>query len=111
MRRSVPVVMVTVVMDPHFVVMPVSVTDAYADAADPDLDIVRDDHRLVAGVRRTGECRHHQKRSKKNGKYNGFHDTLFDWGTVVVPVGAGCALGPVNVCIELTSLVFIDWFD
>jgi len=64
MRRLAAVVMVMVVADASFVPMPVSVTDPNADAVDADLDIVRNDHRLVAGARRTGECRHHQKRNE-----------------------------------------------
>ena len=74
--------MVMVVVNAYFVAMPVSVTDPNADAADPDLDVVRDDHRLVAGARRTGECRHRQKRNKKNSKHNVLHGTLFGWELV-----------------------------
>jgi hypothetical protein len=76
MRRSAAVVVVMVVVDVSFVPMPVSVTDPNADRADADLDVVRNDHRLVAGVRRTGECRHHQKRYNKNGKHNVLHGAL-----------------------------------
>jgi len=48
--------------------MPVSHTDANSDAADPDFDGLRDDHWFVAGVRRTGKCRHCQEWSNKKRK-------------------------------------------
>ena len=72
--------MVMVVVNAYFVVMPVSVTDPNADAT--DLDVVRDDYRLVAGARRTGECRHCQKRNEKNSKRNVLHGTLVGWELV-----------------------------
>jgi hypothetical protein len=37
--------------------MPVSLTDANGDAADPDFDVFRDDHWFVAGAQRAGSER------------------------------------------------------
>jgi hypothetical protein len=75
---AIVVAMVIVVLSVEHdsaVMMPVSVADANSDAA--DIDAFRDDHRLVAGVRRTGECRHCQKRNNKKGKHSILHSTLF----------------------------------
>jgi hypothetical protein len=80
MGRSAAVVMMTVVTDVCFVPMTMSVTDA----AGAVLEVFRNDHWLAAGVRSTGECRHHQKRNNKNGKYNVLHDTLFGCGPLKV---------------------------
>ncbi len=60
--------MVTVVL-PIMVAMPVRITDANSDAADPDLDAFRDDHWFVAGAQGTGQCRRRQKRNKKKGEH------------------------------------------
>jgi hypothetical protein len=63
------------------VMMPVSVTDVDADAADSDIDALRDDHWFVAAIQRAGKRRHRQKRNKKSGKQNILHDgTFFGWG-------------------------------
>jgi hypothetical protein len=65
--------------------MPVSVTDANSDAADPDFDVFRDDHWFVAGVRRTGKCRHGQKRNNEKRKQSILHGTLSLVGDVLRP--------------------------
>lgn len=84
---AVAMVMVMLSVEHDSVVpMPVSVTnaDANSDAADPDLNAFRDDHWFVAGVHRTGKCRHRQKRNKKKGEHSVPHDgTLFGWGLYV----------------------------
>jgi len=49
--------------------MPVSLTDPNSDAAGD----FRDDHRFVAGIQRTGKCRHRRKRHKKKGKNSILH--------------------------------------
>jgi hypothetical protein len=45
--------------------MPVSLADTHTDAADPDFDVFRDNHRFIAGGQRAGKCRHGQKRNNK----------------------------------------------
>jgi hypothetical protein len=60
--------------------MTMSLTDANGDAADPDFNIFGDDHRLVAGVQRTGKCRHGQEGNNKQRKQNILHDILFRSG-------------------------------
>jgi hypothetical protein len=76
----VAVVMVLAVEYDSVVPMPVLVTDANSDAADPDIDAFRDDHWFVADVQRTGQCRHGHERNKKKRKQNILHGTLFGWG-------------------------------
>ena len=87
MRRLAAVVIAVVAMVMAVVpvehdsgVMPVPVTDANSDAADPDIDVFRDDHWFVAGVQRTGKCRHGHERNKKKRKQSILHGTLFGWG-------------------------------
>jgi hypothetical protein len=60
--------------------MPVSLTDTNSDATDSDIDAFRDDQWFVAGVQRTGKCRHRQERNKTKAKQSILHDTLFGWG-------------------------------
>ncbi|MGO9701252.1 MAG: hypothetical protein ACLPX7_18530 [Xanthobacteraceae bacterium] len=55
--------------------MPVSLTDPNSDAAGD----FRDDHRFVAGIQRTGKCRHRQERNKKKGKHSILHGILLGW--------------------------------
>jgi hypothetical protein len=80
---TVVIVMVVVVLSVEHdirsavVPMPVSPTDSNSDAADPDIDALRDDHWFVPDVRRAGKCRHRQERNKKKGKQDILHDTLF----------------------------------
>jgi hypothetical protein len=83
--------------------MPVSITDPNSNAADPDLDALRDDHWFGAGIQRTGKCRHRQKRNKKKGKYSILHGTLFGWGHFTSRCPPECALGTSGVCIGLTT--------
>jgi len=58
----VAVAMVLSVDHDRYDVMPVPVshTDANSNATDADFDAFRDDHWFVAGVQRTGNCRHRQ---------------------------------------------------
>jgi hypothetical protein len=100
---AIAIVMVVVSIEHDSVVpMPVSITDPNSDAADPDLDALRDDHWLVAGIQRTGKCRHRQERNKKQGKYSILHGTLFGWGHFTSRCPPECALGTPEVCIGLT---------
>jgi hypothetical protein len=75
-------------IEASMVPMPVSVADPNSDVADPDIGAFRDDHRLVADVRRTGKCRHRQKRNNEKGKQSILHDTLFGLGTFHVQIPA-----------------------
>jgi hypothetical protein len=68
--------------------MPVSVTDPNSDVVDPDIGAFRDDHRLIADVRRTGKCRHRQKRNNEKRKQGILCDTLFGLGTFHVRMSA-----------------------
>ena len=87
MRRLTAIVVVMVVVvrsDNNVIPMPVPVTDVNSDGADSDFDVFRDDHWFVAGVRRSGKCRHGQKRNNEKGKQSILHDTtLFGWGFYV----------------------------
>jgi hypothetical protein len=108
MRWSEVVAMVMMVVpsvehDLRCAVVPVSFTDTYSDAADPDIDAFRDNHWFVACVQRTGKCRHRQKRNKTKGKQSILHGTLFGWGRSMSRYPPECALGPLGVCIGLTS--------
>jgi hypothetical protein len=55
--------------------MPVSLTDPNSDAAGD----FRDDHWFVAGIQRTGKCRHSQERNEKKGKHSILHGILLEW--------------------------------
>jgi hypothetical protein len=87
--------------------MPVSHTDANSDSdaahPDPDFDALRDDHWFVAGVRRTGKCRHRQEWNDKKRKQSILHGTLLGWGRSTSRYPSRCALGTSEVCIGLTS--------
>jgi hypothetical protein len=87
-------VMVTVVSVEHdsVIPMPVSVTDMNSNAAYPDIDAFRDDHRFVADIQRTGKYRHRQERNKKKGKHSILHGTLFGWGLHVPDTGQNARL-------------------
>jgi hypothetical protein len=79
------VIVVVLAVDHDAVVpMPVSLAAANLDAADPDIDVFRDDDRVIAaGVHRTGKCRHRQERNEtknKHGILGILHGTLFGWG-------------------------------
>jgi hypothetical protein len=89
----------------RMVLVPVSLTDSNSDAADSDIGAFRDDHWFVADVRRTGKCRHRQKRNKKKGKHSSLHDILLGLGRSPSRCSAECALVIPKVCIELTSAV------
>ena len=82
--------------------MPVSDTDANSDWTDSDFDVFRDDRRFVAGVQRTGKCRHSQERNNKKGKQDILHDTLFWLARPLAPIDRMRVCFPL-VCIELTS--------
>ena len=103
MRRLTAIVVVMVVVvrsDNNVIPMPVLVTDVNSDGADSDFDVFRDDHWFVAGVRRSGKCRHGQKRNNEQGKQSILHDTtLFGWGRY----RPECALAILEVCIRFTS--------
>jgi len=85
MRRSAAIfvfVVMVVHADDSVIPMPVPVTDVNSDGADSDFDVFRDDHWFVAGVRRTGKCRHRQERNGEKRKQSILHDTTFslNWG-------------------------------
>jgi hypothetical protein len=75
-------------IEASMVPMPVSVADPNSDVADPDIGAFRDDHRLIADVRRTGKCRHRQKRNNEKRKQGILCDTLFGLGTFHVRMSA-----------------------
>jgi hypothetical protein len=81
---SILIVMVVALVDHDAVVsMPVSVTAADPHATDSDMDVFRDDDRIIAGVHRTGEGRHRQEWNETKNKHGIFgilHGTLFGWG-------------------------------
>lgn len=107
MRRLTAIVVVMVVVvrsDNNVIPMPVPVTDVNSDGADSDFDVFRDDHWFVAGVRRTGKCRHGQKRNNEQGKQSILHDTaLSSVGDSTSRYRPECALAILEVCIGLTS--------
>jgi hypothetical protein len=90
-------------IDGTAVPMPVPLTDVNSDAADPDIDGLRDDHWFVAGVRGTGKCRHRQEWNNKKRKQSILHGTLLGWGRTTSRYPPRCALGTSEVCIGLTS--------
>jgi hypothetical protein len=82
------IVMVVLAVDHDAVVsMPVALTAANPDAIDSDMDVFRDDDRVIAaGVHRTGKCRHRQQRNEtknKHGIFDILHGTLFGRGRSV----------------------------
>ena len=84
--------------------MPMPVADVNSHRADSDFDVFRYDYWFVAGVRRSGKCRHGQKRNNEQGKQSILHDTtLFGWGFYAPPHRPECALAILEVCIGLTS--------
>jgi hypothetical protein len=92
MRRLVAIVAVVMVMavpsgghiEVTMVPMPMPVADVNSHRADSDFDVFRYDYWFVAGVRRSGKCRHGQKRNNEKGKQSILHDTtLFGWGFYV----------------------------
>jgi hypothetical protein len=84
-RRSAAVVvsiLMLVVLAP-VVSMPVSLTAVNPDATDSDMDVSRDDDRVIAGVHRTGKGRHRQERNETKNKHGIFgilHGTLSSVG-------------------------------
>jgi hypothetical protein len=84
-RRSAAVVvsiLMLVVLAP-VVSMPVSLTAVNPDATDSDMDVFRDDDRVIAGVHRTGKGRHRQERNETKNKHGIFgilHGTLSSVG-------------------------------
>jgi hypothetical protein len=90
------------------VAMPVSIAAVNSDAANPDIDVFRDDHRVIAGVHRTGKCRHCQEWNKTKSKHSILgilHGTLFGWGRSTSRCLLRCALDTSEVCIGLTDTV------
>jgi hypothetical protein len=88
--------------------MPVPLTALNPDAADPNLDVFRDDHWVVADVHRTGKRRHRQEWNETKDKHSILgilHGTLFDWGRSMSRCPLQCALHAREVCIGLTSTV------
>jgi hypothetical protein len=67
-------------IDVAVVPMPMSLTDVNSDAADPDFDVLRDDHWFVAGVRRTGKYWKRQEWNNKKREQSILHGTLLGWG-------------------------------
>jgi hypothetical protein len=115
-RSAVVVVSILIVMvvvfatDDHdaVVAMPVSLTAANPDAVDSDMDVFRNDDRFIAGVHRTGKCRHRQERNEtknKHGILGILHGTLFGWGRSTSRCAPQCALDNSEVCIGLISTV------
>jgi hypothetical protein len=111
-RRSaavlIVIVMVVMLAADHDAVvsMPVSLTGVNPDAADSDMDVFRDDDRVIAaGVHRTGKCRHRQERNETKNKHGILHGTLFGWGRLVSRCPTQCAPDASEVCIGLTNTV------
>jgi hypothetical protein len=104
---SILIVMVVVLAD-AVVSMPVSLTAADPHATDSDMDVFRDDDRIIAGVHRTGEGRHRQERNETKNKHGIFgilHGTLFGWGRSKSRCPLKCGLDTSKVCIGLTNMV------
>jgi hypothetical protein len=82
MTRMQPLAVIVPVVVMVVVPMPVPVTDVNSDRTHSDFDVFSHDHRLIAGVRRTGKCRHGQERNSEQGKQSILHDSTFslDWG-------------------------------
>jgi hypothetical protein len=101
MRRLVAIVAVVMVMavpsgghiEVTMVPMPMPVADVNSHRADSDFDVFRYDYWFVAGVRRSGKCRHGQKRNNEKGKQSILHDTtLFGWGILRPDAGQNARL-------------------
>ena len=79
----VSILIVMVVVLAAVVSMPVSLTAVNPDATDSDMDVFRDDDRVIAGVHRTGKGRHRQERNETKNKHGIFgilHGTLSSVG-------------------------------
>jgi hypothetical protein len=78
MRRLAAIVVVVVMVvhaDDSVIPMPVPVADVNSDRTHSDFDVFCHDRRLIAGVRRTGKCRHGQERNSEQGKQSIPHNT------------------------------------
>ena len=85
MTRMQPLAVIVPVVMMVMVPMAVPVTDVNSDGTHSDFDVFCHDHRLIAGVRRTGKYRHGQERNSEQGKQSIPHDTTLSLVGVLRP--------------------------